>query len=805
MRAQDFQVPEQGRPRVAIGTAFSGGWISRWLLVVLSWVPTVGVGEDAKAEARAAEFDSKIKPLLEHYCYDCHGDGQAKGELSFDDAEKGAHHLDNRELWVRIWKNLRTDLMPPAKKDQPVAGERAEMVHWIERNVFGLDPAKPDPGRVTMRRLNRFEYRNTIQDLLGVEYNVTDNFPPDDTGYGFDTIGAVLSLSPLLMEKYLTAAAEIMGRAIPEVVGEPQGLVIDPREFKLEGNNSRTARFMRAGVAHRVGRDWETVSKGAHHLEVQYQVMARSSAKDFRAKWRILVDDKEHASREIRLGENKAQTISLDLDLEKGRHRIEFEMVPGKGGNENTALAVKVLKVEAREPHGGRRWEEYPESYRRIFSDGLPPKAPEERVRYARKVLQEFASRAYRRPVEDETLDRLVALAKVKGLTEGGGLEAGIRFALTAVLSSPDFLFRGELPPEGSAEAAPIDEHSLASRLSYFLWGSTPDDALLQLADEGALRKSLRASVDRMLADPKAERFVRNFVGQWLQTRELDGKFFDTPRILGIDDGNKARQIFNLYTRQDMKRETELFFAHLITENRPAVELITADYSFLNDRLAKFYGVEGFSGKEFRKVNLKGHSRLGGVLTHGSFLITTSNPTRTSPVKRGLFVLDNLLGVPPPPAPPEIPDLEEAREKLGQGATMRKMMEHHRAKPLCHSCHARMDPIGLALEGYNAIGQWRETEEGKSLDTAGVLVTGEKFEGVAELRQILAGPRKKDFHRCLTEKLLVYALGRGVEYYDAPAVDGIISKAEKAGGGLREILYGVVESAPFQLVRGKGK
>jgi len=250
-----------------------------------------------------------------------------------------------------------------------------------------------------------------------------------------------------------------------------------------------------------------------------------------------------------------------------------------------------------------------------------------------------------------------------------------------------------------------------------------------------------------------------------------------------------------------MKRETELLFAHLVDENRPAVELITADYSFLNDRLAKFYGVENFEGKEFRKVSLEGNPRPGGVLTHGSFLIATSNPTRTSPVKRGLFVLENILGVPPAPPPPNIPELEEARQKLGKSATMREMMEHHRANPLCHSCHARMDPIGLALESYNAIGQWREAGGGKPLDTSGILVTGEKFEGVAELRRVLAGPRKKDFQRCLTEKLLTYALGRGVEYYDAPAVDGIIEKAEQAGGGLREILHGLTESAPFQLRR----
>ena len=394
-----------------------------------------------------------------------------------------------------------------------------------------------------------------------------------------------------------------------------------------------------------------------------------------------------------------------------------------------------------------------------------------------------------------------MALAKANGSAEDGRFEEGIRFALTAVLSSAPFILRDDVPIKDGEGVLPIDEYSLASRLSFFLWNSTPDEQLLKLAGQGKLRAGLRSTIDRMLKDPKAERFVSSFVGQWLQIRDIDGKIFDTPRILGISDGNKARHIFNLYTRQDMQRETELFFRHLVDENRPAVELITADYSFVNDRLAKFYGVKNFQGKEFRKVSLEGSPRLGGILTHGSFLVATSNPTRTSPVKRGLYVLENLLGTPPPPAPPNIPDLDAARKPDGKVLTMREMLKHHRAKPLCNSCHARMDPIGLALENYNAIGQWRSAEGKKPLDTAGVLVTGEKFEGVAGLKKVFAGPRKKDFHRCLTEKLLTFSLGRGVEYYDAPAVDGIIDKAEKARGGMRDFIYGVIESAPFQLKR----
>ncbi|MEE3177330.1 MAG: DUF1592 domain-containing protein, partial [Verrucomicrobiota bacterium] len=710
-----------------------------------------------------------------------------------------AQHMDNHELWLQIWKNLRSDLMPPAKKEQPKITELQEVIHWIERNVFLLDHENPDPGRITMRRLNRVEYGHTIQDLLGIEFNVTDNFPPDDTGYGFDTIGDVLTISPLLMEKYFSAAEQIIKKAMPEVVGRPQPLSIAPNEFRQEGNNSRTARFMRAGINHTVRTNWKANAKGTHRLKVDYEITGRTSAQNYTSTWQVLIDGKKHGSREINLAKNKAGTISLDLDLSAGMHQIEFGMVPNNGDlNNNIPLAVKVLKVEITGPKGSIDWNAHPESYRLIFSAGPPPKDPAERDHYTKKLLNRIASRAFRRPVNKDTLNRLINLVKAKESAESGTYEAGIRLALTAVLSSPPFLLRGEESINENSKAQTIDEYSLASRLSYFLWSSTPDAPLLKLAAEGKLRSNLRTTVDRMLKESKSDRFIDNFVGQWLQTRDLEEKFFDTPRILGIDDGNRARQIFNLFTRQDMKRETELLFSHILKENRPAIELITANYSFINDRLAKFYGINGFKGKEFRKVSFEGNPRPGGILTHGSFLIITSNPTRTSPVKRGLFVIDNLLGVPNSSAPPDVPELEKTRQKIGKDATMRELLELHRAKPLCRSCHARMDPIGLALENYNAIGQRLEKEGADVLDTSGVLVTGEKFEGISELKKIIAGPRKKDFHRCLTEKLFTYALGRGVEYYDSPVVNKIIKEAVNKGGGLKEFIYALIESVSFQ-------
>lgn len=767
------------------------------LLIGTDLTPLAGQGVDPAS--RTLQFNSKIKPFLSKYCYDCHGEGSSKGQVSLDDPQKGAHQMDNRELWLQIWEYLRSDLMPPAKKEQPEIAERQEILHWIERNVFLLDHENPDPGRITMRRLNRVEYGHTIQDLLEVEFDVTDNFPPDDTGYGFDTIGDVLTISPLLMEKYFLAAEQIMKRAIPEEVGRPQPLSIAPHEFRQEGNNSRTARFMRAGINHTVRTDWKANAKGTHRLKINYEITGRANAQNYRSTLQVLIDGEKRVSREISLAKSKTGTINLDLNWSADTHRIEFAMFPNNGDvNNNVALAVKVLKVEITGPSGSINWESYPESYRLIFSAGPPPKDPTERDHYTRKLLNRMASRAFRRPVEKDTLESLIRLAKAKESAPDGTYEAGIRLALTAVLSSPHFLLRGEEPIKEENTEQMLDEYSLATRLSYFLWSSTPDAPLLKLASQGKLRANLRTTVDRMLGESKSERFIENFVGQWLQTRDVEGKFFDTPRILGIDDGNKARQIFNLFTRQDMKRETELFFNHVLKENRPAIELITANYSFINDRLAKFYGINGFEGKEFRKVSFEGNSRPGGILTQGSFLIVTSNPTRTSPVKRGLFVIDNLLGVPNSSAPPNVPELEESRKKIGEGATMRELMKLHRSKPLCRSCHARMDPIGLALENYNAIGQRLEKKGEELLDTSGVLVTGEKFAGVSELKRVIAGPRKKDFHRRLTEKLFTYALGRGAEYYDSPVINKIIKEAENKGGGLKEFIYALIESVPFQ-------
>lgn len=778
---------------------FLSGWLG---FTVLS------ASADSRVDpATAKEFREQIEPLLQDYCYECHGEGVKKGDISMDKFKDLSAHFGNHELWLRVWQNARTQLMPPEEADlKPKLAERKKLTDWIERRIFKLDPKNPDPGRVTIRRMNREEYRNTIEDLVGVRFNVDDNFPPDDTGFGFDTIGDVLTLSPLLLEKYLSAAEEIAEQALPPGAGKPRPIQIDPGNFRERGNNQQSSRFMEADTEHTVGADRRFADDAKYALEVEYEMRSEGGRPQGQtATWRILIDGKELHRREVTSEGSDRGKFKMDIELSKGEHRFEFSIVPGKPGEGNGTAGMGVNSYKLTR-HESSNWDLYPESYRRVFFKGLPPEGAKEQAVYMREIVERFATRAFRRPAEKGTVDVLTKLALAKAKDEKGKFVEGVKFAVTATLTSPRFLFRSEVQaePDNPGKVVPVDEYALASRLSYFLWSSGPDEELFKLAQGGGLRKNLRAQVDRMLGDEKSERMVANFVGQWLQARDLSGLSIDVRRILRERNKRDAERVFNNGIRRDMRRETELFFQHVLMENRPVLELLNAKYSFLNDNLARFYGIPNVNGRDFRKVDLADEGKgRGGILGQGTFLIVTSQPTRTSPVKRGLFVLDNILGTPAPPPPADVPELEEAKKAVENG-TMRELMAAHRQKALCNSCHARMDPIGLALENFNAIGQWRDQEDGREIDSAGQLITGEKFSNVMELKEILASSRKQDFYRCLTEKLLTYALGRGVEYYDAPTVDSIVARMNKNGEGMRELVYGIVESAPFQKRRGDG-
>jgi hypothetical protein len=447
------------------------------------------------------------------------------------------------------------------------------------------------------------------------------------------------------------------------------------------------------------------------------------------------------------------------------------------------------------------------ESYRHVFFEGPPPADPAAREAYGRRIIERFAERAFRRSVDSATVEALVQMAQQVERRPRGTFDQGIAQALTAVLASPRFLFRAEVQPEpdNPGEIVPLDEFAIASRLSYFLWSSLPDEPLLRLAGEGKLRRNLRQQIDRMLEDPKAERFVRSFVGQWLQTRDVETLNVDARRVLRLPTNADANRVFNRSLRRAMREETETLFAYLLRENRSALDLLTADYTFVNEDLAEWYGIPGVTGIDLQKVPLDKATHRGGILTHSSVLIVTSNPTRTSPVKRGLFILENILGTPAAPPPGNVPALEEAGRGKFRKLTVRELLELHRQDALCASCHARMDPLGLALEEYNALGQWRAEENGKPIETSGQLITGERFSDVRDLARVIASERRHDFYRCLAEKLLTFAIGRGVEYYDAATIDAIIDKLETDNGRMRTLIYGICESAPFQKRRGEGE
>ncbi len=787
---------------MTLGNTMTMVWTVGAILAV-----ALGVSQDSRAAGSEEIFKKQVEPLLKTYCFDCHGDGADKGEVSLDDYTNFNAHVSNQKLWLSVWQNLQTQMMPPAKKPQPSDAERREIAKWIERDVFRLDPANPDPGRVTIRRLNREEYRNTILDLFGVEFDTTEAFPADDSGYGFDNIGDVLTMSPLLLEKYLDAAQEIADKLV--TTGEPRIpiQVVSSDQLRDKRDPKRNARNLPFSETNVVQSVREITHPGPYRISVDLAVQGSETAASVHAATAVLkVDGIEVERRDIGWDHRKSISIADEVVLTKGTHVISFETIPKREPNEGeNKLHAQVDKLTLRGPMDGS-FVEHPKEYFRIFFEGTPPKDAKAQREYARKILRHFAGRAFRRPVDEPTLQRLVSIADTAAKQPGSSFERGVGQGLTAILASPRFLFRAEIQaePNNPAKVVRVDEFALASRLSYFLWSSLPDEELFALARDGKLRANLRPQVDRMLKDDKGRRFVRNFAGQWLQTRDVETISIDAQRILRIRNSEEAEKIFNGGVRRAMRQETEMLFGFLVKENRPLTELLYADYTFLNERLANFYGIEGVKGPEVRKVTLPRNSNRGSLLTHGTYLLVTSNPTRTSPVKRGLFVLDNLLGTPAPPAPPNVPPLEQVKRDADRQLTMRETMEIHREKAICASCHARMDPIGLALENFNAIGMFRDTEAGKPIDTAGQLITGEKFTNSLELARILVTSRKRDFYRCATEKLLTYATGRGVEYYDAPTIENVVTQLERDGGKTRALVYGIVESAPFQMRRGDG-
>jgi mono/diheme cytochrome c family protein len=735
------------------------------------------------------QFKEQIRPFLTKYCGQCHNDNKVAGDITLEHITSAAAAAKERKLLDAAREVVSKKEMPPKDKPHPSDAERKIFAEWVETTLTNVDCGLArDPGRPTIRRLNRAEYNNTIRDLVGVNFQPAEDFPSDDVGYGFDNIGDVLTLPPLLFEKYMAAAEKIVEQAL--VVEKP----ITAGKDTFRPQNFRSSTFLRPRD---IGRQFPLTSNGKVFVNFEflyggdYVLRGRAygvKAGDENAKMTIQLDGKALKTFDVDVPEGKAKTFETRTHVGAGRHDVELAFTNAFEDKDKKKRALHVELLEIEGPFNPEP-KPLPESHKKIMvakpGDGLEKEAA------ARKILERFATRAYRRPAQKAEVDRLVKLFKMAD-AQGDPFAKSVGLALRAVLVSPNFLFRIEkdAEPENPRSVHPVSDYELATRLSYFLWSTMPDDELFALADKGQLRKPgvVEAQVKRMLADPKARALTDNFAAQWLNLRMLAGVEPDRKTYPGFDPALKTAMV----------RETELFFEHVVKEDRSVLEFLDANYTFVNARLAKHYGLSGVTGSEFRKVTLTDKNR-GGVITQASVLTLTSNPTRTSPVKRGKWILENILGTPPPPPPPDVPELEEKKGELT--GSLRQRMEQHRANPSCASCHQKMDPLGFGLENFDGVGGWRAADGKFPIDPSGTLPGGERFNGPEGLRKILLG-KAGQFRRNLAEKMLTYAIGRGLEYYDKCAVDDVAKKLTADKDRFSALVIGVVKSDPFQKRRG---
>ena len=736
--------------------------------------------EPAGRDAAAVGFKDDVRPLLKRYCFDCHSGDQAESGVTLDRFSEATARTSDRAAWQKVLRQLQGRAMPPKDAPQPADAERTLLASWIES--FALKPHCPDgerAGRVTLRRLNRAEYNNTIRDLFKVSISPADEFPADDVGYGFDTIGDVLSLPPVLFERYVSAAMDV-ARAVV-VTSDPDTAPVrsfDGKQLNTVGEVKHEADFPVAGE---------------YILRVR---AAADQAGDQPAKMAILLDGTPLKTFDVRNRRSSARDFEHRVSVTAGKHPVAvgflndfYDKDATDKSNRDRNLIVERISVIG--PIGVLP-DPLPEPHARLFRKPIDHQAGRDGlVKQAKSVLRPVASRAFRRPASDDEIDGLVAVFE-KSLDRKESFEKGIQDAIVVMLTAPSFLFRVEKdPPPG--EVRTLDDFETATRLSYFLWSSLPDDELFRAAHRGELRTDAQVTQQaaRMLADPKARALVENFAGQWLQLRSLQDCTPDVARFPGFDADLRAA----------MRRETEEFFWTIVREDRSALEFLDADWTLLNERLARHYGIDGVKGDDFVRVKLDPSTR-GGLLGQASILTVTSNPTRTSPVKRGKWILENLLAAPPPAPPPGVPDLESAG--AGKGGTLREQMERHRADPACSACHQLMDPLGFGLENYDPVGGWRTTDGAAAIDAAGQLPDGRSFRGPEELRTVLLG-RKEEFRRCLAEKLLTYALGRGLEWYDACAVERIAANSAAGGDRFSVLVKEIVVSPAFRRREGPAK
>ena len=752
------------------------------------------------------------RAVLDQYCVTCHNQRLKTGGLTLDavDLDKIAERAD---IWEKVVRKLRTGAMPPPGLRRPDAATYHSLTAWLEGELDGAAAAHPNPGRPMLHRLNRAEYANAVRDLLAVNVDAASLLPPDDSAYGFDNISDVLGVSPSLQERYISAALKISALAVGSPDVKPGSETYRVRQDLSQNQHVEGLPLGTVGglaVRHTFPLDGDYVFQTRLYRTNLNIVRGL----EYPTEFEVAVDGRRvHL---VTVGGNADLASLFEQPTETGdavELRMRVRMPVTAGPHEVAATFIENLPVQdavrlqpfLRSSADNFEWAGRPHiqmltiagpfnaagpgdtaSRRRIFS--CRPSTPSGETPCAKQIISTLARRAYRQPVTEADVRQILPFYETG--RRQGTFETGIEKALQRILASPRFVFRVERDPAGTppGDVYRVSDVELASRLSFFLWSSIPDDELLQVASEGKLANPsmLDRQVRRMLADPRSGALVSNFAGQWLHLRNVRSVLPNSDEFPDFDD--------NL--RQSFQRETELFFESVMREDRNVLDLMTADYTFVNERLARHYDIPNVYGSRFRRVTVTDEARKG-LLGHGSILAVTSHAERTSPVVRGKWILENILGTPVPPPPPDVPQLKEAQEGE-KPKTMREQMAEHRANPVCASCHKIMDPVGFALENFDAVGAWRTHEAGAPIDASGELGDGTKIDGVVTLRRAIVS-RPEVFVGVMTEKLLTYALGRGVDYHDMPTVRAIVRDAGRSRYRFSSLVLGIVRSTPFQM------
>lgn len=758
--------------------------------LVFAATPEALVGQESSDTLRKVqrEFNDSIRPMLETHCGDCHWGDDSDADLNLEQYETIDQLLSGRKKWKKVLIRVAAKEMPPEDCDPIPDEDHAKLLAWIDLLLNSVDCTNINPGQVTIRRLNRTEYQNTIRDLTGVDYKTDGNFPVDDVGYGFDNIADVLSLSPILMEKYLKAAENITLNAVKDPARSRKSQFLTPKNFSSRKGNQKSDGKLVFTSNSTATAKFSVLRKGTYRAVIR---ASGDQAGDEPVKMRLDINGKQRQTFRVANlrdeGDKEFETTVRFLQTGEQNINVSFtnDFYRKTRRNENPIdrnLHLAGLLLEG-------PLEKRPDQYGKLVL-GDPGATKDQQRKIARKSMAVFTSRAYRRPVSSDEVSRLMKLYD-SAISMGDSFDKALRYPMQAVLVSPHFLYKIEKPvPIG--EIRELDDFELATAMSYFLWSSMPDAELFKLANKGQLKdeKVFRKQVVRMLKDKRAKAVVQNFATQWLQLRALARMQPDVDLFPGVD----------AQLRKDMETETKLLVYDLIRRDAQVTDLLKANYTFMNERLAKHYGIDGVSGNKFQKVS-SDKSRREGILTHASILTLTSNPNRTSPVKRGKWIMENLLGEEPPPPDPDAMQLEDQDKLTG---SLRQRMEQHRADPSCAVCHKVMDELGFALENYDAVGKWRMQDEVGAIDPRGELPDGTTFQGSKELQIMIRTGMRSKFVRCVAEKMLVYALGRGLEYYDECTLDKIVSDLRDEDYRFSALIVAICESDPFRKRFGEG-